>query len=82
MLTSGQVWQVLLDHAPRGKWLKVGDIYGLVSSHVKLGPDDLAPVASSGVSPKWQRTVRNALQRHKKTSEVDYDRKQGFRLPD
>lgn len=81
MLTSGQAWDVLRSHAPRDQWLTLQDVYALVSAYVELDEQDRAPIATNGKSARWQRTVRNALQTHKQSSELEWDRQTGFRLP-
>jgi hypothetical protein len=82
MLTSRRVWEVLQEHAPRGEWLRVAAIYELVADHVHLDDDDLAKVAATGTSARWQRTVRNALQRGKHSATIEWDNERGFRFAD
>ena len=82
MLTSRQAWDVLVARAPRNEWLKLRDLYSVVAAHVELDEQDRAPVAARGTSARWQRTVRNALQRQKQLSDIEWDRKEGFRFPD
>lgn len=79
MLTSSQAWETVRRHAPRGEWLRVARLYEIVEANVALDDPDRQSV-SGGSSARWQRTVRNALQRAKLRSEVEYERGRGFRL--
>lgn len=79
MLTSRQAWEAIRTHAPRGEWLRVARLYELIEANVALDDQDRQPVRGRS-STQWQRTVRNALQRAKLRSEIEYERERGFRL--
>jgi len=79
MLNSAAAWEIVLEHAPKGVWLSVRDLYDVVAANVVLDDRDREPVAS-GTSARWNRTVRNALQRHKSAGDVEWERGKGFRF--
>lgn len=81
MLRSGDAWRIVSEHAPRGQWLRLGELYKLVSEHCELDEADRELVAEKGTSTRWHRAVRNALQRQKRSGELEWDAKAGFRLP-
>ena len=76
MLHSNEIWQIITQHMPRNKWLKLWDIYEIVERHGDLDEDDLKPVVKGymGENPQlvWGRNVRNVLQR-KKLVEIEWD---------
>lgn len=80
MLTSKLAWQVIEKHAPRGAWLELADLYGLVTTHVSLDDADLAGVSEKTASARWKRTVRNELQRQKARGAIEWDGKGKYRL--
>lgn len=80
MLTSRDAWNIIEQHAPRDEWLKVRQIYGIVERHATLDEVDTQGIADSGTSTRWQRTIRNALQRQKQAGGVEFARGHGYRL--
>jgi hypothetical protein len=81
VLTSRQAWEVVEDKAPRGSWLTIGELYALVEANASLDAEDHVAISPTNSSPRWKRTVRNALQRRKASSDIEWDRVQGYRLP-
>lgn len=81
MLTSKAVWEVIAGHAPRGEWLTSAQIYSVVEDHGNLDASDRVAVSEKSASPRWKRTVRNALQRQKQAGGIEWDGKGKFRLP-
>lgn len=81
VLTSRRVWEILIDFAPRDRWLALHEIYDLIDGHVELDDGDRTGVGSGSGSARWKRTVRNALQRRKQLADVEWDGKGHFRLP-
>jgi menaquinone-dependent protoporphyrinogen IX oxidase len=80
MLSSQDAWRILLEHAPKGQWLRARDLYDVVAAHAELDDTDRVLVAGKGSSTKWHRAVRNAVQRHKLSGGVEWQPRVGFRF--
>lgn len=81
MLTSGDAWRIVSEHAPRDRWMRVSELYELVRDHYDLDEADRELIAGKGTSTRWHRAVRNALQRQKGSGDLEWDAKAGFRFP-
>jgi hypothetical protein len=81
MLSSERAWQAIVGHTPRGRWIPITDLYRVVSEHVDLEGADHDPISASNSSPRWKRTVRNALHRQKTSGALEWDGKGQYRLP-
>jgi len=81
MLNSEAVWRILTEHAPRGDWLGLDELYALVSEHASLDANDNVAVSTKSGSPRWKRTVRNVLQRKKSAGALEWESGGRFRLP-
>jgi DNA mismatch endonuclease, patch repair protein len=80
MLSSGEAWSILNDHAPRGEWLPLRSLYEIVQSHAKLDSADQTAMSGQNRSPRWKRTVRNILQRKKSAGVVEWDHDGRYRF--
>jgi hypothetical protein len=81
VLNSQQAWDGLLAGARRGEWLPIAEVYAIVQRSVTLDADDERPISPTNSSPRWKRTVRNALQRRKVLGDIEWDRRGKYRLP-
>lgn len=81
MLTSAQAWEALASEAPRGEWLSITQLYEIVERNVSLEEADARPISTSNSSPRWKRTVRNALQRRKALGQIEWDGSGRYRIP-
>jgi DNA mismatch endonuclease, patch repair protein len=80
MLRSVDVWRILEERAPRNEWIDLSALYEIVSSQIQLDGSDLEPMSGRSQSPRWKRTVRNALQRKKASGDVAWDGKGRYRF--
>jgi hypothetical protein len=81
LLNSKRTWEILVANAPRNEWLDLSAIYEIVRARAELEDQDVRPVSSRSNSPRWQRSVRNVLQRRKVTGEIEWDGSGRFRFP-
>jgi hypothetical protein len=82
VLTTSEAWRVIAERLPRGVWVPLKDVYDTVSRHAVLDDRDFAPEAKRRSSaPRWKRTIRNALQRHKAIGDIEWNGEGRFRLP-
>jgi len=72
--TQREFWEIIEAKLPRGRWVPFQDAYALVERNVTLQPDDFLPAAPMTDDPKWNRNVRNVLQRRKTKGEIERDR--------
>ena len=75
-----EIWNVVRSGMPRGKWVRLDEIYSLVSSRVGLDREDHLPQSPSSDIPKWKRNVRNVLQYRKSTGEIEWDGNANYRI--
>ncbi len=62
MLEKPTIWSILQSHVPKGQWVPLARIYGIVESHWTMTQEDLATrKAVSGV-PAWKVRVRRVLE--------------------
>lgn len=74
MIHQSEIWEIILKHMPRGKWVSVSKICLIVESHTKLDREDYEPEAPGSSIPKWRRNVRNALLHYKRKDEICWNR--------
>lgn len=80
MLSSGEAWRIIDERAPRGEWLPLTKLYELVGSCTDFDGADLRALSAKNSSPRWKRTVRNALQRKKVSGAVAWDGQGRYRF--
>jgi len=78
--TSEEIWSVLVSRMKRGTWYKLSELYDLVESHLTLVPGDFDSDAPGSAAPRWQRNVRNVLQRRKANGYLDWRPPWKYRL--
>lgn len=81
MIHLPEIWQLIQTHMPRGTWIHIHQIYGLVEEHATLEDDDYYPQSPTSDIPKWKRNVRNVLQYRKGTREIQWNRDEHYMLP-
>ena len=87
MTTSGQIlradeiWSILTRSMQPGTWYDLQQMYSFVSNSAALTDADLEPDAPGSESPRWERNVRNVLQRRKASGRLDWDGRARYRLP-
>ena len=69
MLEQFEIRSVLNRSMLIGQEYHIQEIYALIPSSL-LDSEDFDPPASGHTEPKWQRNVRNTLQRGKRKGEV------------
>ena len=74
------IWGCLMAHLPRGRWVPLEEIYGLVQTRLHLDREDQEPQSPASSIPKWKRNVRNVLQYRKSTGNIEWDRHGNYRL--
>ena len=75
MIRAEQIWHTIELHMPRDVWLGYPAIYSLIKDHNHLDREDYEPEEPGSNKPKWERNVRNKLQREKKKLHLDWDRR-------
>ena len=81
MLHSDDIWTALAEHLPRGEWVQLSDIYNLVERQTVLDDEDWDVDAPGSSSPRWQRNVRNVLQRRKACGDIEWAGAGKYLLP-
>lgn len=81
MNRHGAFWEIVRTYAlSTNEWTALTDIYEVVRRRYALGPEDWAPYRPSHSEPRWQRDVRNVLQRRKRKGEITWDGDVNYRL--
>jgi len=83
-MTTGQpvMWEAILENMPRGKWISIGEILGIIKKNVALQEDDFDPAASEkGDFIRWESNARSMLQYRNMTGEILGDRKENYFIP-
>jgi hypothetical protein len=80
MLTSKEAWELVSERAPRGEWMALTAIYDIVERGAQLDAEDRMPLTDRNRSPRWKRTVRNALQKQKTAHAIEWDGSGRYRL--
>ncbi len=81
MIHHPEIWDIILRHMPRGRWVPLGEIYQIVESYGDLDAGDFEPQSPTSDIPKWKRNVRNVLQYRKGKSEIRWDGDAKYLLP-
>jgi len=68
MMQTAAIWSILQTHAPRKRWISIGELYTIVESHSTLDNEDLEVHASH--TPMWKLNVRRVLENKKRTGRV------------
>jgi len=79
--TQELLWDAITSNLPRGTWVPLQSIYDLVRKAVTLTPEDRLPEAEGSGQERWQRNVRNVLQRTKAEGEILWDQAAHYMLP-
>ena len=79
-LTADDIWTALVTGMKPGRRYELTEIYDLVLAKCTLHDADLEPDAPGSSSPRWQRNVRNVLQRRKTTGYLDWNGRGGYQL--
>ena len=80
MIRLPEIWDIILNHMPRDRWVSLEKIYELIEHHTVLDEDDFNPQSPDSDIPKWKRNVRNVLQYRKTSGEIDWNRKGSYLL--
>lgn len=82
MIHSPEIWDIILTHTPRGRWVSLpDDIYQMVERYGNLDVEDFKPQSPTSDIQKWKRNVRNVLQYRKDTGEIQWDGDARYLLP-
>ena len=81
MIHLPEIWDVILRHMPRGRWVSLDEIYQMVESYGNLDAEDFEPQSPTSDIPKWKRNVRNVLQYWKGKGEIRWDGDAEYLLP-
>jgi len=80
MIHHSEIWDIIVTHMPRGRWVSLQKVYDLVERDGSLDTEDFSPQSPTSDIPKWKRNVRNVLQYRKGTSEIQWDGHGKYRL--
>jgi hypothetical protein len=80
MIHLPEIWDCMKARLPRGQWVELEAIYGMIETHLNLDREDYEPQAPGSDIPKWKRNVRNVLQYRKKTGEIEWDGAGSYRI--
>lgn len=83
-MTTGQpaMWEAILDNMPRGKWIPIGEILGIIKTNVDLQEDDFNSIAQGKEDTiRWESNARNMLHYRNMTGEIIEDRKENYFIP-
>lgn len=78
--TSQAIWDVLSQRMQAGRWYELADLYSLVERYAGLRDGDFGADAPGSSSLRWQRNVRNVLQRRKTSGYLEWDAPGRYRL--
>lgn len=79
-LRADEIWSILVRAMRSGRWHELHELYAMVESNATLTTADMEPDAPNSLSPRWQRNVRNVLQRRKTTGDVEWDGRANYRI--
>ncbi len=80
LLRSDEIWSILLSKMRHGRWYELQELYVLVAEQATLSDADLGPDSPGSNSPRWERNIRNVLQRRKSLGDIDWDGRGRYRL--
>jgi len=72
MIHASEIWDIIQTYMPRGRRVALQEIYQIVEDYGDLDAEDFEPESPSSDHPKWQRNVRNVLQRRKGKGEIQW----------
>jgi hypothetical protein len=78
---SDELWQAIQRVLRKDRWTRLADLYRGVAQLLTLDADDFEPEAPGSELPKWQRNVRNVLQRRKALGHIVWDHAGQYKLP-
>lgn len=82
MAHSGtDLWEVVLQWAPKGRWLTLQDLYSIIEAHVDFGSEDLLPEGPNLRVPKWKKRLRSVLGDRKRTGRLNWDGEGRYMIP-
>ena len=81
MIHLPEIWNIILTHMPRGRWVSLDGIYRIVERYGDLDNEDFEPQSPTSDIPKWKRNVRNVLQYRKGKGEIRWDGDAKYLLP-
>ncbi len=81
MIHLPEIWDIILRHMPRGRWVSLEEVYRMVERYSNLDAEDFEPQSPSSNIPKWKRNVRNVLQYRKGMGEIQWDGDARYLLP-
>jgi hypothetical protein len=62
MLQERTIWSILRNNVPKGEWVPIGKIYGIVEEHATMSQEDLARRRAHSDVPVWKASVRRVLE--------------------
>ena len=80
MTHQPEIWLCIKKNIKKGYWTTIEDIYKIVQLNISLDSEDFQPQSPSSDIPKWKRNVRNVLQYRKKTGEIEWNGRAGYRM--
>ncbi len=80
MITSPEIWDILLKKMPRECWVSLQQIYKIVERYGSLDREDFYPKAPGSSIPKWKRNVSNVLQNRKDNGAIRWNGKAEYWL--
>lgn len=80
ILRSDDIWSILLRNMQSEQWYDLQQLYSIVANCAVLKDADQEPDAPGSESPRWQRNIRNVLQRRKSSGAIDWDGHGRYRL--
>jgi hypothetical protein len=80
MIRLPEIWDIMVMKMPQNEWVSLQDIYAIVKRNHQLDDEDYLPQAPRSDLPKWQRNVRNVLQRRKSIGHIEWNGYAQYRL--
>lgn len=81
MLTQPEIWAIMENHLSHDTWTPIEQIYRLVEGHAVLDEQDFQPAGPRSVQIRWQRNVRNVLQRRKTKGDILWNGTAHYMIP-
>jgi len=81
MIHLPEIWDIILTHLPRGRWIPIKKIYEMVKRFGTLDTEDFEPQSPDSNIPKWKRNTRNVLQYRKSTGLIRWVGNAKYLLP-
>ena len=83
-MTTGQpvMWEAILENMPKGKWIPIGEILGIIEKNVDLQEDDFgSAIQGKQDTIRWESNARCMLQYRNMTGEIIGDKKDNYFIP-